>query len=618
MLDGILLTGDLTMHRNTALWMIFGLGLMAVNVAGRAQTAAQTAAAPAAASTAAPAEPAWVVRSNQYTQELLDVQFKHSPEQGSAQGLAKYDTQITDGTRADEIAQRKELEDILAGLKKVEAKEKDANVREDLEIVDKTFNRQFRQDDYQLAHRVQFNDASQIVFVGLRVLLDDQVAAERRPAAVVRLRKYAGVEPGFKPFTEVLEQRAMEQMAKPGAIYPSIDEMETELGRDKNYVDGIAALLRKYNLSGWEDAYAKLSEELGDYDTWVRGTLMPKGRKGFKLEPEEYALALESYGVELPPEQLAAQAHAAFTEIQAEMASLAAQVAKEHGWKSTDYRDAIREMKKTQVTGDAILPLYQKRLKAIEEIIAAKNLVTLPDRPAIIRLATAAETAQQPAPHMVPPPLLHNTGQRGEFVLPLNIPSATGGAADQYDDFTYDAAAWPLTSHEARPGHELQFDSMVEHGVSLARALYAFNSTNAEGWGLYAEWMMQPYEPIDGQLVTLDYRLLRAARAFLDPELQSGKITTAEAYKVLELDVVLSSAFAKEEVERYTFRAPGQANSYFYGYTKLMELRKDTEAALGPKFDQKKYHDFLLAQGLLPPELLRKAVMEEFVPSQKK
>jgi uncharacterized protein (DUF885 family) len=605
--------------------MILVLGLMAAHTAGQAQTAPASvlAAAAAPAAAVAPAEPAWVVRSNQYTRELLDVQLKHSPEEGSSQGEAKYDTQITDATRADEIVQRKELEDVLARLKTVEATEKDKNVREDLEIVQKAFNLQFRRDDYVLEHKVQFLDASQLVFIGVRVLLDDQVAADRRPAALVRLRKYAGVDPGFQPFTEVLKQRALEQMAKPGVIYPSIGEIETVMGQDKSYVDGIAVLFRKYKLTGWQDTYAKLSEELGDYDTWVRGALLPKARQDFKMQPEEYALALENYGVELPPEELATEAHAAFTAIQAEMAPVAVEVAKEHGWKSTgdretDYRDVIRELKKDQVTGDAILPLYQKRLKAIEEIIAAKNLVTLPDGPAIIRLATAAETAQQPAPHMVPPPLLHNTGQRGEFVLPLNIPSSTGGEADQYDDFTYDAAAWPLTSHEARPGHELQFDSMVEHGVSLARALYAFNSTNAEGWGLYAEWMMQPYEPIDGQLATLDYRLLRAARAFLDPELQSGKIDSAEAYKVLEFDVVVSPAFAKEEVERYTFRAQGQANSYFYGYTKLMELRKDTEAALGKKFDQKRYHDFLLAQGLLPPDLLRKAVMEDFVPREKK
>jgi uncharacterized protein (DUF885 family) len=75
---------------------------------------------------------------------------------------------------------------------------------------------------------------------------------------------------------------------------------------------------------------------------------------------------------------------------------------------------------------------------------------------------------------------------------------------------------------------------MVEHGVSLARAHYAFNSTNAEGWGLYSEYIMQPYEPLEGQLMTLQLRLLRAARAFLDPELQSGAITPGQAYAVLE------------------------------------------------------------------------------------
>ncbi len=161
---------------------------------------------------------------------------------------------------------------------------------------------------------------------------------------------------------------------------------------------------------------------------------------------------------------------------------------------------------------------------------------------------------------------------------------------------------------------------MLEHGVSLARVRYAFNSTNVEGWGLYSEYLIKPYMPLEGQLVSLDYRLLRAARAFLDPELQSGKITTADAYRVLQDDVVSSHAFAQEEVERYTYRAPGQANSYFYGYTKLIALREDTEKALaakGVKFDQKKFHDFILAQGLLPPDLMRQAVMEDFVPTQK-
>jgi uncharacterized protein (DUF885 family) len=426
------------------------------------------------------------------------------------------------------------------------------------------------------------------------------------------------LEPGYKSIAEILKQRVTEQMAKPGVIYPARVEIETEMARNSNYVDGISALMQKYNLTAWQEPFGKLKTQLSDYDAWVRANVLPKARTDFRLPPEEYALALEGYGIDIPPDQVAAMAHQAFTEIQGEMKSIALQIAKQRNLPSSDYRDVIRELKKQQLVGDAILPFYEERLKQIEKIIVDQQIVSLPERPARIRIATAAETAQQPAPHMQPPPFLHNTGQKGVFVLPLNIPAGPGQTeSEKYDDFTFDAAAWTLTAHEARPGHELQFDSMLEHGVSLARVRYAFNSTNVEGWGLYSEYLIKPYMPLEGQLVSLDYRLLRAARAFLDPELQAGKISPADAYRVLEQDVVSSHAFAQEEVERYTYRAPGQANSYFYGYTKLIELREETEKELWPKFNQKRFHDFILAQGLLPPDLMRNATMEEFVPAQK-
>jgi uncharacterized protein (DUF885 family) len=148
--------------------------------------------------------------------------------------------------------------------------------------------------------------------------------------------------------------------------------------------------------------------------------------------------------------------------------------------------------------------------------------------------------------------------------------------------------------------------------VSTARAVFAFNSTNVEGWGLYSEAILKPFLPLEGQLIGLQHRLMRAARAFLDPELQMGAITPEDARRILREDAVLSEAMANQEVERYTFRAPGQAASYFYGYTRLMELRNDVEKALGARFDQRAFHDFVLAQGLLPPELLRRAAFAHF------
>ena len=146
---------------------------------------------------------------------------------------------------------------------------------------------------------------------------------DRRPAAVVRIREYAGLEPGYTPLTEILKQRVMEQMAKPGVIYPARVEIETEMARNSNYLDGIAALMEKYKLTGWQEPYAKLKKQLVDYDAWVRATVLPKARDDFRLPPEEYALDLENYGIDIPPEQLAAMAHQAFTEIQGEMKSIA-------------------------------------------------------------------------------------------------------------------------------------------------------------------------------------------------------------------------------------------------------------------------------------------------------
>ena len=90
-------------------------------------------------------------------------------------------------------------------------------------------------------------------------------------------------------------------------------------------------------------------------------------------------------------------------------------------------------------------------------------------------------------------------------------------------------------------------------------------------------------------------------------------IEPADAKQILMDEVMLSEPMAKQEVDRYTFNAPGQATSYFFGYTQLESLRARTELAMGKRFDIQAYHDFILRQGLLPPDLLQKAVTEEFV-----
>ncbi|HEY2647812.1 MAG TPA: DUF885 domain-containing protein [Puia sp.] len=559
----------------------------------------------------------WVIKSNSYTKILIDIDEKYSPEFGSEQGLAVYDTLTGVPTLANVFAQRKDLENAVIILNEAKQKESNIKIKQDLEILISNTKLNFRQQDFELNREVPFFNPSSTVFDGIKTLLDEQTPVERRNAALIRLRKYAGLQSGYSPLTTILKERTVQQMKKADMILPSKQNMEVILSHNGSLVEGVQQLFVKYKIIGWEDTYAVIRKQLEEYDQWMKDSLLPKGRIDFRLPPEKYRLALETYGVDIPPTEIAKIAHAAFDDIQEQMKPLAEQIAKKYNLPSNDYRAVMQFLKKDQIIGDSILPIYEAHLAIIEDIIRKQQLVTLPGRPASIKIATAAETAQQPAPHMVRPPFLNNTGQRGVFVLPLNLPPAPGEKVDKYDDFTFDAASWTLIAHEVRPGHEMQFDKMVEEGVSLARVLYALNATNTEGWGLYSEYIIRPFMPVEGQLVSLDYRLLRAARAFLDPELQAGTITQQQALNILMVDVVSSHAFAQQEVERYSLRAPGQANSYFYGFTKMVSLRKDTEQALGAKFNTLRFHDFILSQGILPPALIREAVMSEFVPAEK-
>ena len=555
----------------------------------------------------------WVKQSDENARIALAVYARYRPESAGRSGVAGLDENILDLKPGVYDRYLADVKQAAADLRARLTVTTDPRVRQDLAILIKAEEDNIASSQLNRRLMLDYIGVAEMEYSGIRALLDPQVPKARQAAALTRLRRYAGLEPGTKPLTQLAIDRTEERLATPGLTGPYVNELNKSLGDTRHYIDGMRELFEASGLAGWQEPFDKLSRQLLAYDDWVRANLVPKARPTNRLPPEIYADNLKRVGVDIAPQALVAQAQFSFGEIQNQLRGLAVLIAKQRGYKSSDYRDVLRELKKDQVLGEAILPLYRKRLAEIEAIIAREGIVTLPARKGNIRLASAAETAQVPAPHMVPPRMIGNTGEYGEFVLPLNVFGAGDGASLVYDDFTSDGASWTLTSHESRPGHELQFAGMVEQGVSIARALYAFNSVNAEGWALYAEAEMQPYEPLEGQMFALQHRLMRAARAFLDPMVNLGLTTPENVAAVLRDDVVLSPAMVKQEVDRYTFDSPGQATAYYYGYMRLIQLRAQTELALGARFDRKKFNDFVLSQGMLPPDLLQKAVESDFV-----
>jgi hypothetical protein len=558
----------------------------------------------------------WVEKSNEHAQVVLDGVAKFNPENAAAIGVEGLDEEITDLNPERYERELAESEKILAELERRLEGETDTKVRQDLGILIKVMNDSIRSDKLNRENMLPYYNLNQSVFRGVRALIDVQIPRERYPAAIVRIKRYAGLEDGFTPLAELARDRTSERFDVDGLVGPYRDEVEQDLERAETFIVGIEELLGGTDLQGWQAPYETLAGQLRDYNQWLRDEVLPRSRDNYRLPPVMYENALRNWGVDASPEELIQQATQGYMDIRNEMVALAPLVAKEKGYASTDYREVIKKLKKDgAIDGDKMLNHYHSVLKQIEDIIVRERIISLPERDAGIRIASAAETAAQPAPHLDIPRLIGNTGEYPDFVIPL-LTQYEDGSWQQTDD-TYEAGAWTLTAHEARPGHEMQFSSMIEAGVSITRAVFAFNSVNVEGWGLYAEAIAKPYMPLDGQLISLQYRLMRAARMFLDPMLNLGLISPKDAKSLIMEDVGIGEIWAQNEIERYTYRMPGQATAYYFGYTKLQALRTQTELALRDDFDQQSFHDFILAQGMLPPELMKKAVMEDFVPAQR-
>src|SRR3546814_12734743 len=167
-------------------------------------------------------------------------------------------------------------------------------------------------------------------------------------------------------------------------------------------------------------------------------------------------------------------------ETRAAMAQLAPLVAEAKGLEGIDdgdYVAVIRALKKDTIPNDQLEARYRKVIDAIDPIIRKQGIVDVPKRPMVMRLGSAAESAAQPATHFLPAPLVGNTGQQGQFVLPVSVPNPAGSSLE-YDDFNFESAALTLSAHDGRTGQESQLTAMVEPGSSLTPPLFALNTVH--------------------------------------------------------------------------------------------------------------------------------------------
>ena len=197
--------------------------------------------------------------------------------------------------------------------------------------------------------------------------------------------------------------------------------------------------------------------------------------------------------------------------------------------------------------------------------------------------------------------------------------SARGGPG-VYLVNTYDLSARglyslpALTLHESAPGHAFQMPIAAEviKARHLPRFRNAYISAYGEGWALYCERLgtemgmyHTPYETFG----MLSYQAWRAARLVVDTGVHSQGWTRQQAQQYLRENTALSDHEIETEVDRY-ISWPGQALSYYLGEMAILDARHKAEAALGPRFNIRAFHDAVLELGSVPLPVLTQHIGE--------
>ena len=167
-----------------------------------------------------------------------------------------------------------------------------------------------------------------------------------------------------------------------------------------------------------------------------------------------------------------------------------------------------------------------------------------------------------------------------------------------------------LTLHESAPGHHIQIALAQELPGVPAFRREADVTAFTEGWGLYAEQLggeMGIYRDGYERFGQLSYEMWRACRLVADTGIHWLGWSLEQARACFRENTALSPLNIEVELARYV-GWPGQALAYKLGELKIMALRRKAEAALGPKFEIRRFHDAVLLAGPLPLDMLEARV----------
>jgi len=364
---------------------------------------------------------------------------------------------------------------------------------------------------------------------------------------------------------------------------------------------------------------------LQDFSLWLQNDLAKRKtdrtwRLGKEFYAEKFRLVMET---DVTPDQVLAEAEAAFKKTRAEMLELALPLHKQYYPDHDDHANLSQQERENSIIGEVLKKIaddHPKRdelmqtakddLVGIRQFIIDKKIVSLKSRDNLKVIATPEfeRGIYSVAGFHSAPPLDPNA--EAEFwVTPISPSTSEASAESRLREYNNWVLKW-LCIHEALPGHYVQAEhanDIQPETRRLVRSLYG-NGAYVEGWAEYGAQVMmrQGFANSDPRyrLSYLKVWLRAVGNSILDIRMQTMGMTDEEAMHFMMDDAFQTRAEAEGKLQRAKLSST-QLPTYFVGTTEWWRLRKAYEAAKGKDFNLAEFHDRALDEGALPVPWLK-------------
>ena len=167
-----------------------------------------------------------------------------------------------------------------------------------------------------------------------------------------------------------------------------------------------------------------------------------------------------------------------------------------------------------------------------------------------------------------------------------------------------------LAYHEGIPGHHMQIAIAQElEGIPKFRKYGGYTSFT-EGWGLYSEYLPKElgyYSDPYSDFGRLAMELWRSCRLVVDTGIHSKQWTREQGIDYYTKNTPNDILDCIKMVERHIVM-PSQATAYKIGMDRILELRDKARKQLKEKFDIRKFHETILANGAVPLYILEQQI----------